>query len=129
MSMFAERGTPCRLISIGFALALGSASSVGGTLVERDQKLVAAGIPDPPATSKTVRSTGRTAGPVLRCWQYGRLVLEESGVGLPTAAKGMQSLAFPRLGSGRDSVYVFDLNQGMCTLSGMSPSGEGAASN
>ena len=126
MLMFAERLALTRLFFLGSMLAVVSVPAVCGTLVERDSKLAAAGIPDPPAAQKTPRSSSRT-GPVLRCWQYGRLILEESGVGLPAAAKGAQSLAFPRQGSGRESVYVFDLTQGMCTLTGAGPGAEGAA--
>lgn len=125
MSMFAEQSGLIRIFILGFALAMVSAPAVCGTLVERDSKLAAAGIPDPPVAQKAPRASSRT-GPVLRCWQYGRLILEESGVGLPAVAKGAQSLAFPRQGGGRESVYVFDLNQGMCTLTGAVPGADGA---
>jgi hypothetical protein len=126
MLMFAEQSGLTRFIILGLALAMVSVPAVCGTLVERDSKLAAAGIPDPPVAQKAPRSSSRT-GPVLRCWQYGRLILEESGVGLPAAAKGAQSLAFPRQGSGRESVYVFDLNQGMCTLTGAAFVGDSAS--
>ena len=53
---------------------------------------------------------------MLRCWQYGRLILEETGIAMPAAEKGVKALVFPRQGSARNSVYVFDLNQGVCTI-------------
>ncbi len=100
------------------------AEAVCGTVVDKEQKVLDTALPDPPFAQSPPRPGGRGAGPTLRCWQYGRLVLEESGVALPFADKGIKPLVFPRQDGRADAIYVFDLNQGMCTITGTAQSSD-----
>lgn len=53
--------------------------------------------------------------PTLRCWQEGRLVLEQGGVSYAEAPAGAH--VFRRNGRHGQPVYVFDMKQGLCVLS------------
>ena len=119
--MCADRSSASRAAALGFALAVVCSEALGGTVVDREQKVLDTSLADSSSMQNAPRQSGRGAGPTLRCWQYGRLVLEESGVALPSAEKGMKPLVFPRQEGRADSVYVFDLNQGMCTITGTAP--------
>jgi hypothetical protein len=65
----------------------------------------------PPAVSQ--RQT--TEAPTLRCWQEGRLVMEQAGVNL--AEKPPGALVFRKKDRNGAPVYVFDMKNGLCVLS------------
>ena len=53
--------------------------------------------------------------PTLRCWQEGRLVLEQGGVSFVEAPAGAH--VFRRNGRNGQPVYLFDMKYGLCVLS------------
>lgn len=53
--------------------------------------------------------------PVLRCWQYGRLVFEKAGVRPAEIPLGAQ--VFRRGDRDDQPIYVFDMTNGMCVVS------------
>lgn len=56
-----------------------------------------------------------TDAPTLRCWQEGRLVLEQAGVSFAEAPQGAH--VFRRNGRNGQPVYLFDMKHGLCVLS------------
>ena len=116
MSMCTDRFKHSKSLLLGLGLALGWVHGVCGTVVDTQPQSPAATFSELPAAQKAARASGKSSGPMLRCWQYGRLILEETGIAMPAAEKGVKALVFPRQGSARNSVYVFDLNQGVCTI-------------
>ena len=65
----------------------------------------------PPAVSQRQASDL----PTLRCWQEGRLVLEQAGVSVAEAPAGAH--VFRRNGRNGQPVYLFDMKHGLCVLS------------
>lgn len=120
MSMCAERPGRLKSILLGLGWLLGSAQAWSGTVVDQEQKSLGAGLPDSSMAQRLPRATG----PTLRCWQHGRLVVEETGIGLPSPERMPKALVFQRQDGGRDRIYVFDLNQGMCTMTETLPPAE-----
>lgn len=53
--------------------------------------------------------------PTLRCWQEGRLVLEQGGVTYSESPAGAH--AFRRKDRNGAMVYLFDMKNGLCVLS------------
>jgi hypothetical protein len=53
--------------------------------------------------------------PTLRCWQEGRLVLEQGGVNLSEAPSGAH--AFRKKDRNGGTLYLFDMKNGLCVLS------------
>lgn len=56
-----------------------------------------------------------TEMPTLRCWQEGRLVMEQSGVNLAEAPAGAH--VFRRKDRNGQPLYLFDMKHGLCVLS------------
>lgn len=51
----------------------------------------------------------------LRCWQYGRLILEENNWGMPSEMAG-QVLHFKGRGEGKVALYLMDYKNATCML-------------
>lgn len=59
------------------------------------------------------RPTGEA--PTLRCWQEGRLVMEQAGITLDAAPPGAH--VFRRKDRNGQQLYLFDMKNGLCVLS------------
>lgn len=99
--------------------ATGCALAVAGPVADREPSHAQVETP-----TSVARVLSKPAESILRCWQYGRLVLEESGVNPPLPDKAGRPLVFSRQDGRRDSVVVFDLQQGMCTITTAPPPAE-----
>jgi hypothetical protein len=58
----------------------------------------------------------RPAHTSLRCWQDGKIILDEAGWGLPTANLPGQVIKLKSLKGDEDALYLFDLNRAICML-------------
>ncbi len=67
------------------------------------------GMPAPVSQRKAVEL------PTLRCWQEGRLVLEQGGVQLAESPPG--AIVLRRKGRDGETLRVFDMKNGLCMLS------------
>ncbi len=65
----------------------------------------------PPAVSQRQASDART----LRCWQEGRLVLEQNGVSLAEQPAG--AYVFRKKDRNGGPMYLFDMKNALCILS------------
>jgi len=52
----------------------------------------------------------------LKCWQEGRLILDENGWGIPTANLPGQVIKLYSLSKNNSAIYLFDMNRATCVL-------------
>jgi hypothetical protein len=87
------------------------------------------GIVAPPDEGRppAVNHRQNVAQPVLRCWQYGKLVFEKAGVKpaeIPAAAQ-----MFRKSERDESPVYVYDMNHSLCVVSNETTPAESPTAN
>ncbi len=98
------------------ALAL-AAAPVAGEIIAVPARPASGPAISPPRDDlpAAVNQRPGTEAPTLRCWQEGRLVLEQAGVSFAAAPDGAH--VFRRNGRNGQPVYLFDMKHGLCVLS------------
>jgi hypothetical protein len=99
------------------ALALAALPPAAAEIVQGQAKAPAGPAISPPREDLPAAVNQRTGteAPTLRCWQEGRLVLEQGGVNFAEAPAGAH--VFRRTGRNGQPVYLFDMKHGLCVLS------------
>jgi len=79
---------------------------------------LATGIPGAPLLSGDMGADGEMvqAHSSLKCWQEGRLILDENGWGIPTANLPGQVIKLQSLSKQKNTIYLFDMNRSTCVL-------------
>ena len=98
------------------ALLVAAGRALGGVVPQRG--VAPAGPPIPPRRGDLPPAVSQRQAsdlPTLRCWQEGRLVLEQAGVSFAEAPAGAH--VFRRNGRNGQPVYLFDMKHGLCVLS------------
>jgi len=105
-----------RLLFAALALAV-CAAGASGEIVQAPAKPSPGPSISPPREDLPAAVNQRQAAeaPTLRCWQEGRLVLEQPGVSFAEAPAGAHVLR--RNGRNGQPVYLFDMKHGLCVLS------------
>jgi len=103
----------CVEARLALAVALGLAALSGAGAAPAEEKALVA----PPLEGAPNAHSRKAAPeqPVLRCWQYGRLVFEKAGVRPAEIPPGAQ--VFRRTEREDQPIYVFDMANGMCVVS------------
>jgi len=105
-----------RTLFAALALAV-AAAGASGEIVQAPAKPSAGPAITPPRDDLPAAVSQRQGAeaPTLRCWQEGRLVLEQAGVSLAEVPPGAHVLR--RNGRNGQPVYLFDMKHGLCVLS------------
>lgn len=105
-----------RVLLAALALAV-CAAGASGEIVQAPAKPSPGPAISPPREDlpAAVNQRQATEAPTLRCWQEGRLVLEQPGVSLAEVPAGAHVLR--RNGRNGQPVYLFDMKHGLCVLS------------
>lgn len=124
MSRFARR--PCaRLVVLGWAASVVITASVPLVAVAAVERLLEDPEPSTPPAARRLapvdssvvgprKAASGSVGAVIRCYQYGRLVYESSGVSLGDRSTGATTLRPARPGG--STLQLLDLRHGLCIL-------------
>ena len=107
----------CSSARLALAALLVAAGPAVAEVVTQPQAAPAKPTISPPRADLPPAVSQRQANdlPTLRCWQEGRLVLEQAGVSFAEAPAGAH--VFRRNGRNGQPVYLFDMKHGLCVLS------------
>jgi hypothetical protein len=107
---------------IGCAVVWAAVSCAGGAMggqppvkPQNEKQEATKLIPEPERPNAVSQRPTAELLPTLRCWQDGRLIVEQAGVKLSDAPQG--AYVFKRRAANDTTVYVFDMKNGLCTLS------------